>query len=352
MEITRSEEKDENITFTAKITIPYGGVNSNYTINQGDKVHFVIGGKDYYGNILCISTDNKHWITAYANVTLNHMHTGTYTVTATFDGDDHHFNITNSTLVVLDARQIWIAIEAADIYYNQTLVCYVTSNATNTENGFIYIRINGREVAIPDNKLEKDGSKVVHITPEMYKNMINATGEYTLSVMFINGTYYDYKLNFSNFNVLKFNTNISANVTTPIEYGDTLMVNVTVNETFPGFVAVRIGEQIYVAYVHDGIARINITGLAAKTYTDIPVTYYSNSSFYNSNSTKITFTVNKKSTYVMDVKADDIFYHENATVRVKLPTDATGNVTVWVDDHKDENVSIVEGTAVLTNISG
>ena len=33
----------------------------------------------------------------------------------------------------------------------------------------------------------------------------------------------------------------------------------------------------------------------------------------------------------MDVKADNIVLGQNATVRVLLPTSATGNVTIYVD---------------------
>ncbi|MEE0936161.1 MAG: Ig-like domain repeat protein, partial [Methanobrevibacter sp.] len=350
MKITKSEEVYENITFTAEIIIPYDGVNSNYTINKNEQVHFVIGGKDYYGNISCVSTDNKHWIIAYANVTLNHMHTGTYTVTATYDGDDYHFGVTNYTTVVLKARPIWIIIEVADIYYNQTLICNVTTNATNTENGYIWLRINGKEVASPV-KLE-NGTKVVYIPESVYGSIINTTGEYTMSVMFSNDTYYDYQINFTTFHVKKFDTNITANVTTPIVHDQNEIINVTVNETATGFVKITIpGYGYIIEEIDHGKAQFNISDLAVGEYINCTIEYYGDD-FFNGNSTNVTFVVKPASDYILDVKVDDITYGNNATVRVLVPTHATGNVTIYVDGKKVGTVNITNGTASLSNITG
>ena len=292
-------------------------------------MHFVIGGKDYYGNISCVSSDNKHWIIAYANITLNHMHTGTYTVTATYDGDDYHFGVTNYTTVVLKARPICIIIEVADIYYNQTLICNVTTNATNTKNGYIWLRINGKEVASPV-KLEKNGTKVVYIPESVYGSIINTTGEYTMSVMFSNDTYYDYQINFTTFHVKKFDTNITVNVTTPIVHNQNEIINVTVNETATGFVKITIpGYGYIIEEIDHGKVQFNISDLAVGEYINCTIEYYGDD-FFNGNSTNVTFTVIPASDYILDVKVDNITYGENATVRVLVPTYATGNVTIYV----------------------
>ena len=313
LEITRTPEVDENITFIATITLPYGGVYSNHTSVVGEQVKFVIGGKDYYGTIYCEQIVNGRWLIAYANVTLNHMHTGTYTVTATYDGDDYHFGVTNDTVVILNARPIWIKILVDDIFYGQDIIANITTNATNTENGYIWVRINGKEVAA-EVKLEKNGTKILHIPESVYRNVINVTGEYTMSVMFNNGTYYDYQINFTTFNVKKFNTNITANVTTPIKYGETLFINVTVNETATGFIAININGTIGTAYVINGVAKFSIHGLPTGNYTNIRLTYYPDTPFFNGNTTNITFRINPTDDYPIDVKVDDIKYGENVLV--------------------------------------
>ena len=315
LEITKTEEKDENITFIATITLPYGGVYSNHTSVVGEKVKFVIGGKEYNGTIYCEQIVNGKWLIAYANVTLNHMHTGTYTITATYDGDDYHFGVTNDTVVILNARPIWIKILVDDIFYGQDIIANITTNATKTENGYIWVRINGKEV-LAEVKLEKNGTKILHINETLYRGVINGTGEYTMSVMFNNGTYYDYQINFTTFNVKKFNTNITANVTTPIKYGETLFINVTVNETATGFIAININGTIGVAYIKDGIAKFSIGGLAPGNYSNIRLTYYPDTPFFNGNVTNITFRVDPTDKYTIDVKVEDIEYRQNATVRV------------------------------------
>ena len=50
------------------------------------------------------------------------MHVGTYTVTATYPGDEFHHNATISMLLLLESHPIELVINAADIYYGQTLV--------------------------------------------------------------------------------------------------------------------------------------------------------------------------------------------------------------------------------------
>ncbi|WP_296878470.1 Ig-like domain repeat protein [uncultured Methanobrevibacter sp.] len=350
LEIIQSKEVNENITFTAQITLPYDGVYSNFTI-IGQKVYFMIDGEELTGTIYG-STVNGRWLIAFANVTKTHMHTGTYTITATYNGDNYHFGVTNTSVSVLKARPIWIKILVDDIFYGQDIIANITTNATNTENGYIWIRINGKEV-LAEVKLEDNGTKIVSINETLYRNVINATGEYTMSVMFNNGTYYDYQINFTTFNVKKFNTNITANVTTPIYYGDRLLINVTVNENATGFIAININGVIGVAYIHNGVAKFNISGLVPNTYTNINVTYYPNSTFFASNVTKISFTVRPAIDYIMDVKVDNITYKENAAVRVSLPAGVTGEVSIYINDEFKGNAVINQnGIAVWDNIAG
>ena len=53
----------------------------------------------------------------------------------------------------------------------------------------------------------------------------------------------------------------------------------------------------------------------------------------------------------LNVNVDDIYYHENATVNVKINVNATGNVTIYLDGIEQSVENITGGVAVL-NISG
>ena len=342
--ITHSDVEKEDIYFYATITTP---VLSNFTVN-GQRVQFKIGDKIINGTIN--EGGYFQWKVARSEIVENHMHFGTYTVTATYDGDDYHFGVMNTTLLVLESHQIWIAIHIDDIFYGQTIVCNVSSNATNTENGFIIIRINGKEVATKV-KLEKDGSQIVNITYDMYKDIVTRSGAYTASVMFNNGTYYNYQLNFTAFNVEKINTTVTANLTTPITHGEPLIINVTVNENATGFVKLVIGDEEYIEEVNNGTVQFVINGLAVGEYVNKTLTY-SGDVLFSGNSTNISFTINKQEKYIFDVIVVDIIYGDNATMGVVLPTDATGNVTFYIDGNIVQTLNLTNGTARLYDIAG
>ncbi|WP_458405217.1 Ig-like domain repeat protein, partial [Methanobrevibacter sp.] len=326
----------EDITFTATLTPPAG---SNYTI-EGQTIYFKINDNTFP---ITIEGGVATWTVATAILNQTHLPVGTYTITAEYMGDDFHLAVNNFTTMVLTSHEIWIAVHAGDVFYGQPIAINVTSNATNTVNGVIIISINGRNISIPL-KLNKDGS---------YMYQYNETlepGEYTVGVLFRNGTYYAFQTNSSTFNVLKLNTTIEVNQTTPIKYGEDKIINVTVNETAKGFIKITINGTDYYGRISDGIAQFNFTGLDVGLYENITVEYLG-SNIFNVNSTNITFNVIKTDDYNITVKADEIKYGENATIEVILPISASGNVTIWIDNVPYENVTVTNGIAKLENIS-
>ena len=345
LEIVITNITDYSVGVWAKLTPQ---ARSNFTI-EGQTVTLKIGDKEYTVPISVneqIITPFTTWTVGNASQFLNRLNAGEYTATASYAGDDVHLAIENVTKsFYVELHKIWISLNVTDIFFGQTIAFTVTSNATETKHGYVTIRINGIEV-FTDIKLEPDGSKRLNLTYDDYKDIITQPGIYTASITFTNGSYFTYQLNFTTFEVKKFNTNISANVSTPISVGDALIVNVTVNETAKGFVKIIIDGREYIEEIRDGIARFEIYGLAAGTYTNKTVEY-AGSDLFNGNSTNITFTVIPKSNYVMDVKVDNITYGNDAVIRVLVPTDATGNLTFYVDGNIVENVTVANGTAIL-----
>ena len=343
LEIIHTNINQEKITFYARLTTP---VNSNYTIN-GETVQFKIGDKVINAYVV---NNYAVWSEALANITENHLPAGTYTITANYTGDNVHWGAFNSTLLVLELHPIWITIHAADIYYGQTLVLNVASNATNTENGYITIWINGKEVATKI-KLNSNGTATYSLDYNDYKEIITRSGEYTASVMFSNSTYYEYNFNYNTFEVFKVNADIEANVTTPIVHPNSEIINVTVNETATGYIKITIDGKTYVEEIDHGKVQFNIPDLPSGTYINCTVEY-SGDDLFNGDSTNVTFTVNRASDYVFDVKVDDIIFGQNATVMVLVPTQVTGNVTIYVDGKIAGIINVTDGTAILSNISG
>ena len=173
---------------------------------------------------------------------------------------------------------------------------------------------------------------------------LKTVGNHIISVRFYNGTYYGEQTNYSFFNVFKLDTPLNINYTN-ITYGKNELINVTVNKTATGYIALRIGENVYVAIIRDGIARFNIQNLPAGTY-NATITFPGDNHF-NANATNITFKVGPTDDFTINVKVDNITYGENATVRVLVATDAIGNVTIYVDRVNRGTVNLTNGVATL-----
>ena len=335
----------EDIKFSVKISQP---ALSNYTFDENKLTVNVNGKVIPLENITLSYIPGKDkWYTVYANFTQHHMPYGTYTISADYAGDAFHEAVRNSTELSLFLRPISISVQANNISYGQTLIVDVTSNATNTVNGRILISINGRTMSVPLH-LNPDGSYRYYIPNENYTSVLEP-GNHIVSVIFENGTYYGVQTNSSYFNVYKLNTPIDVNYTN-ITYGENEIINVTVNETAEGYIALRIGSQLYVAIIDQGVAKFNITGLPAGPY-DATLTFPGDNHF-NATAKNIKFKVNATKKYTFDVKVDPIEYKQNATVRVLVPTNAKGNVTIFVDGIKWGTVNVTNGTAELRNISG
>ena len=338
----------EDIPFSIKISVPY---ESNFTFNK-DKLSIKINGIPFYNvkyttNIVN-STAGMKWVEFYVNFTEHHMDVGSYTLTVDYDGDDYHLGVNGSTEFAIFSRPIWIAVHADDIFYGQVLQIEVTSNATNTVNGRIVLRIDGKDVSIPL-QLDVGGNYTYYLPNENFTDLLEP-GNHTLSVMFYNDTYYAVQTNTSNFTVKSLNTTINATPTN-ITFGENEIINVTVNENATGYVEVIINGAIYRVPVDHGVAQFNISGLGPNNYTDIPVIFYPDNTHFNGIETNISFTVGPTDDYNISVYADNITYGQNATVQVVLPNGASGNVTISIDGKLNETVDVqTDGVARWINI--
>ena len=345
LEIIITNLDDYSVGVIAKLTPQ---AKSNFTI-QGQTVTLKVGDKEYQVNITVneqIETPFTTWTVGNATQFIERLDAGEYTATASYAGDAVHLGVENVTKTFyIQLHDIWISLNITDIFYGQTIALNVTSNATRTKEGYVTIWINGKEV-FNYIKLDGNGSSLLYLTYDQYKDIIVKPGTQSGSIAFTNGSYYNYQLNFTSFEVKKYHTNITVNVSSPIDVGSPLIVNVTVNETATGVVKLTIDGKGYIEEVHNGTATFVIYGLAAGNYTNKTVEYAGND-WFDGNSTNITFAVVPKSDYAIEVLADNITYGNNATIRVIVPTDATGNVTIYVDGNIVENVTVVNGIAIL-----
>ena len=340
--ISSIDTSNEDIHVSVRLSVP---VPSNYTFDKS-LLNIKLNGELIPMVNITWGIVGDKWEMVYANFTLHHIPEGTYTISAVYDGDTFHEAALNETTFSQFLRPIWIAAHAKDIFFGQTLIVNVSSNALNTVNGRIRITIDGRNMS-GELRLNPDGTYVYYIPNENYTSVLEP-GNHVLTVYFEKGTYYAAQSNSSEFNVYKLETPLDVNYTN-ITFGENEIINVTLNETTQGYVALRIGSQIYVAIINQGFAQFNVSGLTAGIH-NATVTFPGDNHF-NETSKNITFTVNATSDYTFDVKVDDIEYKQNATVRVLVPTNAKGNVTIYVDGNDMGTLNVTNGTAVL-DVSG
>ena len=287
----------EHVTITATVPQDKNTITGNVT--------FVVDGITYIRKL----------VEGVATLELFNLTANTYYVTATYSGDKNHFECENSTQFVVKLRDTWVMISIQNYTYGMYGVATITSNG----NGTIRIYLNGR---YEDYQLV-NGEYILNF------DQLYDPGVYWMSVTYLEDGYYKYAFNQTNFTVYSLNT--TMNVTpTDIKYGENELINVTVNENATGYIVITIDNHRYLLPLDKGNVLFNISGLAPGRYENIPVTY-SGDTHFNANSTYITFTVNPTSDFPMSVIVDDIFYGDNATIRVLVATDAVGNVTINVD---------------------
>ncbi len=129
-----------------------------------------------------------------------------------------------------------------------------------------------------------------------------------------------------------------------IKAGNKAVINITLPSDANGVTIVTVGNKNYTTIVKNDKGSIITDELATGKYT-VTALYTGDSKYDTSFKTGNDITVSKIDNYDMDVEV--IPDGDNVTVIVTLPDDATGNVTVTIDD-KNYTVPVKNGTANIT----
>ncbi len=261
-----------------------------------------------------VSDDNTITLTAV---------NGTYTILATLDGDENHIGSeANATFVVTKtAPETSIATHNVVAGNNETVVVTVPDDAT----GVVLFVFNGQNY---------------------YADVENGKATFTLSnytvgINSIEYTYYgdDKYLNNSGkgeFEVFMNDTYEITATAEPIKVGEDVVIDVELPEDATGEVIVDVEGNEYKAPVKNGMATVNVPGLAVDYYV-ANVTYLGNGK-YAPKSTEVSFYVSKIDTdlYVLSIETDESNNVTSVVISITdtsgYPVDATGNVTVGIVD--------------------
>nr|WP_303211361.1 Ig-like domain-containing protein [Methanobrevibacter smithii] len=215
-------------------------------------------------------------------------------------------NLTVKVELPKDANPSWVLMSVGEIYYYVKIDDEGVSlwNMTGLEAGIQYIKIGYRG----NNKYE--AVEVFHTV-----------------------------------NVIKANPNLNVFIK-DVNYGENLTIYATLNgvnnTNLTGNVIVTINNKNYSVVVINGKGNVSADKLPAGLY-NFSATWAGNDN-YNGTNISGGFKINKID-FTIAINVEDIKVGENATIIVNLDSDATGNVTITLDN-QNYTVAINEGQTI------
>ena len=215
-------------------------------------------------------------------------------------------NLTVKVELPKDANPSWVLMSVGEIYYYVKIDDEGVSlwNMTGLEAGIQYIKIGYRG----NNKYE--AVEVFHTV-----------------------------------NVIKANPNLNVFIK-DVNYGENLTIYATLNgvnnTNLTGNVIVTINNKNYSVVVINGKGNVSADKLPAGLY-NFSATWAGNDN-YNGTNISGGFKINKIDSTIA-INVEDIKVGENATIIVNLDSDATGNVTITLDN-QNYTVAINEGQTI------
>ena len=263
-----------------------------------------------------------------ASISIGNLSAGQYTATIQYDGDNKYESAktTASFNVTKHESKVDISVDDIEIGKDAVVTVSVISGAT----GNVTVVINGKSQVV-ELKDSKATVTIENITAEDYK--IEATYNGDAKYLTSSAVY--------TFNVNKLPSSITVSAD-DIKVGEDAVIVASVIPGATGNVTFTIGDKTETVEIKDGKATLTVKDLASGDYTVSAV--YNGDAKYLSSSNSTSFKVSKISGYDIKVNVSEVNEGENATVTVILPKDATGNVTL-VMNNRPYFAKVNNGTA-------
>ena len=302
-------------------------------VDEGNGTVKVILPDDAEGNVTLSDGENIYIvevINGTASFNLKDTSPGLHDIEIKYNGDSNYSSKKINVKVDIPKYGTPISVEVQDINVGETETVTVTLPDGTT--GTVTIEINGREYLTSDIA----NGKAIFAVDGL------AFGNKTVAVKYSGDDKYCDNYTTGKFEVLKVSSTIKA-TGKDISVGkdETITVNVPGDAT--GRVLVNIDGVGYYGDVINGRAKIIIPELPSGKYTAEVV--YEGDDKYLPSTSPVKFTVSKVSASI-SATGDEIKLGEDATVVVKVPSDATGTVTITIDGKKYTN-EVKYGKAVF-----
>ena len=264
--------------------------------------------------------------------TIGGLDAGYYTIAIKYAGDDNYNAVDVTKGVNVAKAQPVLGVVIADVDYGNGFVIEATLTGVNSAplSGNVIVTVNGKEytVKVTDGKGIFTGDKL-------------AAGTYGFAAAWAGNDNYNAVAENGDFKVNKIDSTVAINVNN-IKVGEELTITVNVPSDATGDVTVSVDGKEYMVAIENGKAVKTISGLKADDYT-VTVKYTGDNN-YNEATADAEFSVSKVSDYNMDISVPEIKEGVNSTISVDLPKDATGTVTVEIDNKK-YTANVIDGTA-------
>jgi len=272
---------------------------------------------------------------------LNNLTAGKHDVSIVSEANDNYTANANSTQFTVPKQTPEMEIivsEGRTPNENVTVTVKVGDNATN----FVTVTVDGK---LYENVEVKDGVAQVNITGLQ-------PNDHTITVQYVGDDNYNAsEVKSIPIHMDKYNTTMTYDVV--FDDNNNATVVVTVNSTAKGNVTIVTPDGVeHIGFVENGVARVNIGIMDVQ---DTPYTFtanYNGEANFNPNSTTVTFEAPKLENATVKVEVIPGEFGDNTTIKVTVPKDGDGNVTIYVDGKPTVVVPDENGVAILNVTPG
>ena len=286
-------------------------------IDHGNGTVVVVVGDNATGNVT-VTVDGQNYtaevINGTAVVTLDNVTPGTHDIEVIYSGDDTHSNATANATIDVSKRSTPISIDVENIKVGDKAVIKV--NVAKDCDGNVTIEIDGKKYT------EKVTDGVATFEIEGL-----TAGNKSVFAVYNGDKKYEENYTSEQFDVGKVVSKLTVSIK-DISVGENITITVEVPSDATGQVLIDIDGVGYYLNVTDGKGTAEIPHLTAGSY-NVTLTYTGDDK-YLSSSNATTVKVSKLESFVIPI-AHNIYVGENENIRLLVPSDATGNVTVVID---------------------
>ena len=307
-------------------------------ITAGDDLNVTVRISDDATGVTVLSFDGMNYTLTFADGVatkiISNVHDGNYTISVNYSGDSKYLERTITDSITVKRLDSSISIDVEDTYVGNDLKVTVTA----------FEGIKGNITLLIDNQVlsEKiiDGKAVFTISG-LKANNYAVTASYPGNIRYASC---EEKTNVS---ILKYDSNIKISLSEILLNAD-LTITANVLDDMSGNVTFIVNGESQIVNISSGKAIFTLTVFKGDYLIEA---IYNGDDKYLTSRDSVEFSIGKVNS-TLDVNVNDYDYGQNVTVVLTLNSDATGNVSVIIDNNEHiEKIKDGKATFVLSGLT-